>query len=337
MRKQLLLLGMLLALTSCSTPRKLLSVDEVFSKRFEHKMISSGPNFPDFYSKKDSMDLFLVALHEQIPVTTFQNKAGWSNKELETNTQFLIDKNWLVDSEGLKPTVFIATDTQGKSLFSYSTPVALEIFRSIEEELHTIKNMYSTTALSKKHSFEELSFFILSNVLLDNWQINNVESEFLKTDERPQRHGKNYYYAIMENANYPKEDFGIYGNQYNSVNDSTAIAIYGNNRNEGSKQLKDKIYFAGLLQEAPRINKADNAILDSMAEYYKPKLMRVLVKNSEYIINVYEKSGYDQEISFEEFFIWWYHFIYTQATDMLADEGLLKIPDSGNFFYIVEQ
>lgn len=46
-----------------------------------------------------------------------------------------------------------------------------------------------------------------------------------------------------------------------------------------------------------------------------------------------EISGYAGEIAFEEFFIWWYHFIYTQATNILAERGKLIIPEGGNFYY----
>jgi hypothetical protein len=42
---------------------------------------------------------------------------------------------------------------------------------------------------------------------------------------------------------------------------------------------------------------------------------------------------YDKEITFEEFFIWWYHLIYTQATNEMKQKGLLSIPQSGNFPY----
>lgn len=338
MKKQLLFWVLALALSSCSTPKKSLNLDVIFSGHFEYKMISSGSNFPDFYAKKDSLDLFLVSLHEQIPVKEFQKRVGWADTTLSNHIAFLESKNWLAQDEGLKPTIFIASDSQGKSFFSYGTPIALEITQAIEEELYAVKKAYSSTALSASQPFDELAFFILSDVLLDNWQINNVEREFLMADQRPERHGNHYYYAIMENATHPKEEFGIYGIQYRSINDSTSLAIYGNNRNEASKRLKAEPEFkASLLQTAPRLSPADNKILESIANNFKPELIRILAKNSDYMHAVFEKTGYAKEISFEEFFIWWYHFIYTDVTNMLADRALLEIPEDGNFYYIVVQ
>lgn len=337
MRDLLYLWAMLFAISSCSIQEKSLSLDDIFEKHFEHKMISSGNNFPDFYVKKDSLDLFLVSLHEQIHVKKFQKKVNWNDEVFEKYVAFLESKNWIVRDDILKPTIFIATDTQGQSLFSYSIPIAIDIVDSIEEELHNIQKLYNTTNLSKTHNFGDLTFFILSDVLLDNWQINNVENEFLNAEKRPERHQNNYYYAIMENVLYPKEEFGIYGNQYNNVNDSIILSIYGNNRNVASYKLKqDKMFLDSILNSAPKISHSDFKKFDSIANYFKPKLIKILARNRNYINNVYEKTGYAKEISFEEFFIWWYHFIYTEVTNMLAEKGIVKIPAEGNFYYITK-
>ena len=39
--------------------------------------------------------------------------------------------------------------------------------------------------------------------------------------------------------------------------------------------------------------------------------------------------------SFEEFFIWWYHFIYTKVTDILAENRVLTIPKEGNIYSLI--
>ena len=43
-----------------------------------------------------------------------------------------------------------------------------------------------------------------------------VEREF--SDRRPERHGKNCYFSIIENSNKRWKTFGIYGNQYEDNN-----------------------------------------------------------------------------------------------------------------------
>jgi hypothetical protein len=69
------------------------------------------------------------------------------------------------------------------------------------------------------------------------------------------------------------------------------------------------------------------------AEDYRPKLLNILNEQTDYSHMVYEKLGYSDEITFEEFFIFWYHFIYTDATNILAKNNKLIIPEEGNFYY----
>ena len=72
-----------------------------------------------------------------------------------------------------------------------------------------------------------------------------------------------------------------------------------------------------------------------MADAFRPKLIDILIKNQKYLNDVYHDTGYANEISFEEFFIWWYHLIYTDATNILALDGTIKIPKDGNFPYMM--
>ncbi len=222
------------------------------------------------------------------------------------------------------------------NLYEYGRLIAEQIAESVIQEIPSIKVKYLDSELSSKYDFKEWSFFLLSDVLLDNWQINNVEAEFLKKDERPRRHGKNYYYSIMENIEYPKENFGIYGNQYHSLNDSIALVVYGNNRNiVNSKIKKDKSYLDSLVNNAPKITNVEMEFFEQLASDFKPKLLNILTDNKRYIHSIYKKTGYENEISFEEFFIWWYHFIYTDITNILAKHNELQIPQDGNFYCLI--
>ena len=107
MKQQLLSWGIVLLLFNCSTPKQL-SLDSIFNSRFDHKMISSGPNYPDFNTRKDSIDLFLISLHEGYTTEEFKNKAGWDEKTLQEKINLLTSKHWLSRSVDLHPTIFIA-------------------------------------------------------------------------------------------------------------------------------------------------------------------------------------------------------------------------------------
>jgi len=314
-----------------------MTLEDIFNSQFEHSLISRGDNFPDFPVRRDSVDLFLVSLHSNIDVKTFQQKAGWTDDVLHEKIAFLISKGWLLDNDGLKPTIFIASNAEGFGLMELAAPISSMIAQSIEEELPEIEKTYMATDLAKQRAFASMSFLILSDVLLDNWQINRVEEDFLQKEKRPERHGKYYYYSIIQNPDYPKEKFGIYGNQFGRLDDTTSYGIYGNNRITFMRRFKaDPEFRDSLISNAPLVSAGDDMIFQEMADAYRPTLLSILNKNRDYMNDVYHSTGYAGEISFEEFFIWWYHLIYTDATNLLALNGDLIIPEDGNAFYITE-
>lgn len=332
-KKKLLLITAFFAF-GCITSKE--SLDSIFSNRYEYKMISRGDNGPDFNIRKDSLGLFLVALHEDIDPKDFQKKVKWSDEVLQNKIQFLKEKNWLhISKKGLKPSLFIVSNQEGIKLMEYGKPIAEKIATSIESVIPSIKVVFQTNGLSSYY-FDSLSFLILSNVLLDNWQIKKIEKAYLGKDNRPERHGKYYYTAIMENTNYPKEGFGIYGNQFGSIYDSTYLSIYGNNRSIANDYLaNDSIFRDSVLNIAPLIRPELYQLFDEISDNYRTTLVKILNNQTDYAHKVYEKTGYSDEITYDEFFIWWYHFIYTKATNILAERGKLQIPAKGNFYYRV--
>ena len=300
-------------------------IDKLFKMKLEHSLISRGDNFPGFNPSKDSADFFLFALHKKIPISEFKKKTGFDDAQINKIVEKLMSKGWLIKQDDeLKPTVFMADRVDGKNLYKKAAPIADEVARSIIKITPLIKKEFTKTEISKKDSFQKWSFLILSDVLLDSWQIDFVEKEFLKKEQRPERHGKHYYYKISENTDLSRESFGIYGNQYQEVN-NRYISVYGNNR---AKLNIDK---SGNI-----ISKSDNKIFEKMAKMYLPTLLKILNDYKAYSFKVYEQLGYKNEIAYEEFYIWWYHFIYTKATEKLAKRKILSIPHSGNFPFEVE-
>jgi len=126
-------------------------------------------------------------------------------------------------------------------------------------------------------------------------------------------------YASLKEANKDKESFGIYGNLVGKT------SAYGNNRYKIN--FPETKYYLSL---------KDNKVLTEIATEYLPELLSILEQNRKYSEKIYKKLGYSNEITFEEFFMWWYHFIYTQATDIMNTNQLLKVPEGGNFIYQIE-
>lgn len=316
MKKTTLIALVLLSVSINLVNAQTTNIDQIFNKKFKGSLISNDDNFPDFPVRKDSMNFLLFSLHKNIDISEFKSKTRFSDLKLDSILHFLENKNFIHSVENhYKPTAFIADAENGMDLYKYALPISKKIVEAVKESLPSIKGKFAKTDIAKTQSFDDWSFFILSNILLDYGQIKNVEKEFLKTTSRPQRNGKYYYVSFME-GNDKTEPFGIYGNQMGN------ICVYGNNRT--GLKVTDTKY---------KITNSDYAIFNKVAEDFLPHLLNILENKRDYAENIYKEMGYSKEITFDEFYIWWYHFIYTKATDLMTEEKIMKVPDSGNFIY----
>ena len=119
------------------------------------------------------------------------------------------------------------------------------------------------------------------------------------------------------------EVFGIYGNQYN-CDPSACFVTYGNNRKNHYLKLEELKTL-----ELPELSVRDQNQLDEMAKAFKPKLIEILKKHQSSFQEFYDQSIFKEETGFEEFFIWYYHFLYTRTTDLLAEREIIDIPKEG--------
>lgn len=326
MHKITILILSTFALVGCKNvaPNYQTEIDRIMNLEIEHSLISKGDNFPDFNPYADSLDYYLFLIHNKIALDQIKQHTSFTQQKIDSINSLLVNKNWLkIEADVPVPTIFIANHENGAYLYEKAKPITELIVKSIQDYLPTVTKTYKTLKLSENRSFENWSFLILSNVLLDAWQIDNVETDFLNAPTRPNRNQKNYYYSIMELTG-ETEAFGIYGNQYEEV-ENKVVSVYGNNRNLIVPSTEQHF-----------ISKEDQARLTTLANDFKPRLITILKDNSAYIDKIYKESVYYDKISFEEFFIWWYHFIYTDVTDELAKKGLLSIPQGGNFYYEME-
>lgn len=293
----------------------------------------SGYQGPKIDINKDSLAQFLTALHYNIPLSEIENALKWNPETTEKNVNTLIE-NKLLKKKGdyYQPTLGVLTLERGTLLEEKAQKVANEIADSISNRLPEIKNIHNQTNISRQHDFRDLSLFYLSNVILDNFQIQRVEEEFLN-QKRPLRNGSRYYLAIVEDdAANATEPFGIYGNRGLLWNDSIGICVYGNKRmksNIGWDNYKDKNIHA--------FDENDTQLIThKMPDEFFPCLLGILNKNKSNFEATYLELNFDKEISFEEFFIFWYHFIYTEATDILIAKNIVQKPQNEMFYYQIE-
>lgn len=335
MKIQLLTFIIILLSAPCQPQSNEQKLNGIFTNTYWSPIISKGDNRPDFDRKKDNIDRFLVSLYYGIPAGEFMKKSGWTQEMYDSKVQFLEEKGWLkVKDNKLVPTVFIVSGVVGNQLYKFAKPISESIARSIEESIPSIIAKFKDEKLDNQYNFDEMSFLILSDVLLDNWQIMEMESSFLKQENRPERHGKFYYAAIMENSGNGYEPFRIYGNQSGKINNTTWVNIYGNNRIVANEKLANKHFQDSILANCLHTSPQLYMYFEEIAADFRPKLLKIVEENRDYSMKVFRETGYADQIRFEEFFIWWYHFIYTEATNLLVEKKILKVPETGNFYYL---
>ncbi|NBC07795.1 MAG: hypothetical protein GVY26_11440 [Bacteroidetes bacterium] len=317
-------------LASCSSEKNR-TVDNILDSRFRVYQIS-GFQGPKIDIKKDSLAQFIIALHYDVPLAEIESALAWNSETTEEHINALI-KNELLAKKGdyYQPTLGIFTLDRGNALEEKAQKVANEIADSIQNRLPEIKAIHEEANISQQHDFRELSLFYLSNVILDNFQIQRVEEAFLG-QERPLRNGSRYYLGIVEDDPANKtEPFGIYGNRGLLWNDSIGISVYGNRRiesNVGWDNYEDK--------DIHVFDEHDTELITrKMPELFFPVLLEILNENKPNFEATYRELNFDKEVSFEEFFIFWYHWIYTEATDVLIAEDIVQKPQNDMFYYQV--
>jgi hypothetical protein len=333
---------------------------------FRAMQISSGVNRPGLRLESDKLLDVLVALHRRHPESAIATGLNLTSDQLQDRLQRLV-------AEGLvkrRPDGrFVPTVTQTVSLIEARVPSLQAACRS----LPGFRNV----------SFADASLLLLSDVLLDDCQIDEIEAEFLHAP-RTLRGGGRYYLAVVENEkSTPVEPLGFYGNHQEQVG-PIAINLYGNQRYKGPENLitltqsdavsafgfepttplptvrrelandifklwgdpkadvsepkKAGLRGLGLVDDngkvlAPVLSASDNDHLSEIATAFRPALLQLLEARRASIQAAYKASPYFEDVSFEEYAIWWYHAFYSAVTDQLIVRGTVTPPKRATLTY----
>ncbi len=223
-------LPLLLLVASCSGvhPSSTERMEDWLSRSWEHKLISSGDNFPTVNLRREHRADVALLLHAGFEPDSIAAHFGWSADELQERLDALSGAG-LLDATRHRPTFPVLSVQDVRDHMPVPDALIDETVALIEGRLPEVQEFLQSTPGLRRLSFEDVSLLILSDVTLDNWQINAVERDFLGS-ERPERDGRRYYFALQEDApDDSTEAFGIYGNQYRGIGPFT-LGVYGNRR-----------------------------------------------------------------------------------------------------------
>ncbi|GAA0788181.1 hypothetical protein [Hathewaya limosa] len=351
---------------------------------YEKKIISEGDNFPRVNINKYNLKEVCVLLHNDIFIEEIKNYFRWSDKDINMRLSLLLQEE-LIKKEKNKFILncMIISIEESKKLIEESEKLVDIAVELIKSKLEDIKSCTYKLKCFNNFKFEDISLFILSDVILDCIQIDNVEELFLKS-KRTKRNNMNYYFSLQEKGkNSIKEALNIYGNIFKYYGD-IAFGLYGNERMNSinfytieEKKIKEyfgESYFCNdnetkefLLKEflkiakdrgyncnseiingfnrlnllkdkdivIPILTKKEFFMLNNIADIIRDEYIKIFENNKKILYESYKESNYFYEISFEEYFIWWYHIYYSMVTDKLIEKEIIKKSSIKNFSYIV--
>ncbi|MCK4668426.1 hypothetical protein KAU33_16855 [Candidatus Dependentiae bacterium] len=275
----------------------------ILESKYSANMISSGKNYPTINIYRNNLDDILILLHNRISLKEIKKHYSWSDNEFQTKLNLLLEDELIKKDEefGYLPTVMVISLRDGEKIREETELLAEIISKIIIKKLPEIKKKYAKISCSKNIEFSRVSLLILSNVLLDNWQINIIEEKFLKSKRTP-RNNMNYYYSLQEmKKGDKKEAFGIYGNSsqyYGTILDKLFVLLF--NRNRG-------ILFSLYGNERQRTN-FNTLTKEQFKKWFgikeskdkkkiKKELLIELIKlsdNPDYVINDIYKKGFNK-------------------------------------------
>lgn len=380
MLKNYLVILFALVIVACTSTG---SVDTINNRVFETKIISSGNNFPPFRFADIYADKVTVLVKDGVPESEIREHEFSDGVTGTQALDALIQNGFLVRSEfdELRPTLTVMTIADVSRYMRVDADIVDETTEAIlsyaPEAFGTISKIEGFSHLSR----DQYDLFLLSNGLLDNFQIGNVEEQLIKS-ERPERAGGNYYLAVREkDPASAYESFGIYGNN-TAAYGKYIVGVYGNQRNDQTNfhQMREKLYPDEVLIDDEKLSLRRNELAQVMAAIwlgeevseknlqilvslefvtesgalnmpvittenypafsavvseFTPILLDILRKHLPELEAAYATSPYLSEVSFEEYFMWWYHLYYSAVTDALIEENEIHIPTQGVSTYLM--
>jgi len=176
--------------------------------------ISSGANRPGLRLESDQLQDVLVALHRRLPPNEIETKLGLTADRLADRIQRLIAEGLVRQRPdgGYSPTAMVVTLEDARRYLRPDPALVDRTADRIETRIPSLRAACRSLAGLRNVSFADASLLLLSDVLMDNWQIDGIEAAFLNAP-RPLRRGGRYYLAVVEHATSAATDaLGFYGN-----------------------------------------------------------------------------------------------------------------------------
>ncbi|MDM5239404.1 hypothetical protein QUF83_25695 [Bacillus cereus] len=202
-----------------------------------------------------------------------------------------------------------------------------ENYLKTERPLRNNKRYYY--AIQEQEQTDKEAFGVYGNTYLDlgEYQIGlygNTRYTTLNLITANKETFKEYFHDAITDINYTKKQL---------VKNFVAV--------DRQVDLNLNVFYEklGLYQNSqsviPMFKTSDLSILNEIANTISEDLILLFKENEKPLKEYFASSRYSKEITYEEFFIWWYHFFYTKVTEELIKQGVIIRSVQENQTYII--
>lgn len=291
--------------------------------RFNDFKLYSVDHNPNIDTDQKYYLLFLICIKYNLPVSTYKSMTNFSDNKIKQIINDLEFSKYIkVKGQNIKPLIFIADNTDKQDLEKLSEESAEKISKIITLDSVFIKSEFNSLQLSKKDNFKKWEFFFVGNILLGQGQLFSI-SESLLNDTLNKYNYNICYNAIIENDNPILNNF--YYNNYIDGTSASSICEFGNYNQLSLEYWHDP-------ERNNIIPPEDNFAMYSISSKYSKKILPVLRSDLRRIKEFYNNSHFKNEIEFNVFYFWYYHFLYSKSIKILIDQGIIQKQEN-NFKY----
>ncbi|MBX3006520.1 MAG: hypothetical protein KF816_00695 [Melioribacteraceae bacterium] len=324
MKKVVLLVFIIILFVSCSQKK---DADQFLSNEYSVHVLPQIQNLNIDIREKDYQSI-LVLLHEKFKINEIKEKLKIKDDRMDLLINDLYSNGLIKLNENKEyiPTCFVITESDITHLQSFVQKTGEEMSGIAIDRLEIIKKEYTNTDLARNHSFENASLFVLGNVVHGNFQLKNVEEQFLKA-EAPKRGSEKSYVSIIQKNNLDENFlFNLYTQKENFI-DLKVVYTFGND------PWKKKVNDSNLKIEPLLISKKDQEIFNSLADLIFEDISNYLERIKPLMVKLYLNSNYKEETSFREFSMWIYQLLATSSINSLFQKKYITGTESISFHY----
>lgn len=218
MKKFTLLSFLIFILIVSCTPRK--NVTDML--KGELTVNSYPENIKIDLLNQNNVDKLLILLHNRVGKEEILKELNMGEEEYNNTINRLFAEGLIKTVEGNQfiPACMVITSEEAKDIRNYVSTFGADVAEIIIEKYSQAKEKYSRLNSFFNIPFEDASLFILYNVMMDKWQLNNIVEIFLRSDI-PQRGSNRAFVMVHQNDSFAGtekkiwmenkyEDFGDY-------------------------------------------------------------------------------------------------------------------------------